>query len=107
MTDELQDIISRLEKLEKAVFTEWQGKEVNPPSASNKYVGAKGGVLLLLENSFFKTPHVASEVKVEMEKNDYHYSIQVVQTALNRLASNKGPLTTMKMEKGKIYVKRK
>lgn len=102
-----QDIIKRIERLEKVVFSSNKELEVALPVPTNKYNGAKGGILLLLENNFFKIPRTALEVKNELEKNDYHYAIQVIQTALNRLASSKGPLTAMKDAKNKVYAKRK
>lgn len=107
MTDPLQDIISRLEKLEKVVFPERQDEVVSPPNSSNNFKGPKGGILLLIEKSFFETPHAAPEVKDEIVKNGYHYSIQAVQTALNRLSSTQGPLNALKDGKKKVYVRRK
>ncbi|KKS66430.1 MAG: hypothetical protein UV35_C0015G0016 [candidate division WWE3 bacterium GW2011_GWB1_42_6] len=107
MTDELQNIISRLEKLEKAVFAQAKDKETNLKGPLNTFNGPKGGILLLIKNSFFKMPHAALEVKEEITKSGYHYSIQAVQTALNRLSDKQGPLNTLKDGKKKVYVKRK
>jgi len=107
MTGELQDIISRLEKLEMAVFTKLQDEVVSPPNSSNNFSGPKGGILLLIEKDFFEAPHAATEVKDQIAKNGYHYSIQAVQTALNRLSSTKGPLNALKDAKKKVYVGRK
>lgn len=107
MTDKLQNIISRLEKLEKVVFAQAKDKETILKEPLNTFSGPKGGILLLIENGFFEMPHTALEVKEEIAKNGYHYSIQAVQTALNRLSSKQGPLNTLKDGKKKAYVRRK
>lgn len=107
MTEVLEDILSRLEKLEKAVFARKPDREDTKSISPGSFSGPKGGILMLIEKNFFQTPRAASEVKSSLGENDYHYSIQAVQTALNRLANLRGPLNTLKDGKKKTYVKRK
>lgn len=102
-----KEIFKRLKKLEEVVFLDKKRQKVTTPKSQNNFTGIKGGILLLIENGFFKTPHTAPEVKASMEENDYHYSIQAVQTALKRLADSRGPLTSMKVGKSKVYAERK
>jgi len=104
-TKQISNILKRLDRLEEAVFhTEAKSTSNN---ASQKFTGAKGGVLFLLSNNFFSKIRPATDVKDELAQNEYYYSIQVVQTTLNRLAKGNGPLTTMKVSGKKVYVKRK
>jgi hypothetical protein len=109
MNDEKQikDILTRLEKLEKKVFP--VGKQISKVNGekSENFSGTKGGILFLLSKGYFNQRRSAPDVKAELGKNDYHYSIQVVQTALNRLSKGKGGLVAMKEEGKKIYVKRR
>ena len=102
----IKEILIRLEKLEKIVF---HVKKESPKkeSASNNFSGAKGGILFLISKKYLDKPHSATDVKTELSNNDYHYSIQVVQTTLNRLSKVKGELVAMKDGDKKIYVKRK
>ncbi len=105
--EQIQQIKKRLEKLESAVFgNKHQGKAITT-STDKKYVGAKGGVLLLIDKNFFEKPLSASQVRVAMAERGYNYSSQVVQTSLNRLSTKNGPLTAMKAGKTKIYSRRK
>lgn len=101
----LKNILVRLERLEKATFG--SGKKNLPKNKSEKFEGPKGGVLLLISKGILNKRRTAPEVKDELKKNDYDYRIQVVQTALNRLSKNKGPLTAFLEDGKKVYVKRK
>jgi len=100
-----KNILTRLDRLEKAVFG--SGKRKVSAVKQEEFSGPKGGILLLVSKGFFNKRKTAPEVKNELEKNDYNYRIQVVQTALNRLTKNKGPLTTLSINGKKVYVKRK
>ncbi len=92
--DQIKNILSRLEKLEKEVFpTAKQPHKVK--EKTNNFSGTKGGVLFLVSKGYFSQRRTAPDVKTELGKNDYHYSIQVVQTTLNRLSKGKG-LVAMK-----------
>lgn len=104
--NQIKDILSRLEKLEKEVFPKTK-QEIKSKPKDQKFSGAKGGVLFLLSKGYFAQHRAATDVKVELSKNDYHYSIQVVQTALNRLSKGKAELVAMKNNGKKTYVKRK
>lgn len=75
--------------------------------ANPNYAGPKGGILLLVKKGFLKSKNTASVVKNELEKEGYVYKIQVVQTALNRLSSSKGPLVKIDENGKKTYVERK
>ena len=109
MNDEkqIQNILTRLGKLEKKVFpTEGKGSKVKDKNPED-FSGTKGGILFLLSKGYFNQRRSAPDVKAELGKNDYHYSIQVVQTALNRLSKGKGELVAMKEGGKKTYVKRR
>lgn len=105
MKSDFKDIIQRIEKLEETVFK----KKEKVIAINNKrdFAGTKGGILLLLSEAHFNKLRSAQDVKNELAKNDYFYSIQVVQTTLNRLTKEKGPLVSMKEGGKKFYVKRK
>lgn len=100
-----KNTLARLNRLEKAVFR--SDKRKISAVKQEKFSGPKGGILFLVSKGFLNKRKTASEVKDELEKNDYNYRIQVVQTALNRLTKNKGPLTTLTVSGKKAYVKRK
>lgn len=102
---QINEIFARLEKLETAIFSE-KSDEIPVPQKED-FPGPKGGVLLLLSTGYLNQCHSAQDVKNELEQNEYHYSIQVIQTALNRLSNTKGPIVSMKKEGKKVYVKRK
>lgn len=100
-----KSILTRLDRLEKAVFQSGKNKAV--AKKQGNFSGPKGGILLLISKGFLNKRKTAPEVRDELEKNNYDYRIQVVQTALNRLTKNKGPLTTLTVSGKKVYVKRK
>lgn len=102
--NELDDLKTRVEKLEKAVFGD-NKKAVR--TKKQTYDGPKGGILLLVEKGALNSPTAASHIHKLLEENNYHYRIQVVQTALNRLAVSRGPLTAYKKDGKKVYVIRK
>ncbi|MCR4324492.1 MAG: hypothetical protein NUV69_02300 [Candidatus Curtissbacteria bacterium] len=104
--EQIQQIKKRLEKLESAVFDNIAQEKVTN-SQNKKYDGSKGGILLLIDKNFFEKPRTAPQVKTAMAEQGYNYSIQVIQTTLNRLSIKSGPLTTMKEGKTKVYAKRK
>jgi hypothetical protein len=103
---QIKEILTRLERLEKVVLTRAKEK-IAVVAKKENFSGAKGGLLLLVSKGYFSQRRSATEVKSELMKNEYDYSIQVVQTALNRLAKGKGELVAMKSEGKKVYVKRK
>ncbi|MBI4243212.1 MAG: hypothetical protein HY606_03900 [Planctomycetes bacterium] len=101
----LKNILVRLERLEKANFG--SEKKNIPKNKLKKFEGPKGGILLLVAKEVFNRRRTVPEIKVELKKYGYDYRIQVVQTALNRLSQNKGPLTAFLEGGTKVYVKRK
>lgn len=98
-----KNILLRLGRLERVVFGEQDKKNFKKQS----FKGPKGGVLFLISKGFFKTKKDATKTKLELEKHDYYYKREVVQTALNRLASSKGLLVALKEGDKKTYVERK
>lgn len=74
---------------------------------SKGFSGPKGGILLLLDRGFLDTKKVADEVCSALDKEGYVYTKQVVQNALNRLSTKKGPLVVIDEKDKRIYVKRK
>jgi hypothetical protein len=105
-SNDMSVLRARVEKLEKAVFGS-KGKKIIPSAQQSNFKGTKGGVLLLISKGYLNKRRTAPEVLAELEKNDYYYRIQVVQTTLNRLSSLKGPLTALAVNGQKVYVKRK
>ena len=101
----LKSILTRLDRLEKTVFG--HGKKKTTVKKPVEFKGPKGGITLLISRGFLNRRKQAPEVRGELEKSGYDYRIQVVQTALNRLSKNKGPLTTLTENGKKVYVKRK
>ena len=107
MTDkELQSVLTRLQKLEDAVFTK-AGKAEAIPSGDSDFSGVVGGVRLLLSKGFFDKKKFLSEVKAEFASHDYHYSVQAIQTSLNRFSKPSGPLVAFREGGKKVYGKRK
>ncbi len=48
-----------------------------------------------------------SEIEGELNKQGYHYSKQAIQTPLNCLSKQSGPLVGLKEQGHKVYAKRK
>lgn len=100
-----KNIYARLEKVEALLGGEKHTKVKE--SKGQNFSGAKGGTLLLISKGFFSKKRNASETKAELDKLEYFYNIQVVQTTLNRLSGKTDPLVTMDDKGKKVYVKRK
>ncbi len=98
-----KDIYSRIEKIELLIT----GNKKIEKKDLKKFSGPKGGVLLLVSKDFFSKKRTANEVKNELDKLEYFYVIQVVQTTLNRLSKKDGCLTSTEENGKKIYMKRK
>ncbi len=98
-----EEILKRLEKLEKAVFE--QGKVAAKKPAN--FAGPSGGIKFLLTKTFFNKKQSAAAVRKELEQNGYHYPIAAVQTALNRASVKGGRLNSLKENGLKVYVARK
>lgn len=104
--DQLQEIIKRLERLEKSVFSRNSQRE-NDTRSEDDFAGLKGGLRLLVSRGFFRTKKTLPETRQEIEKHGYHYSAPAIQTSLNRLSTRTGPLATFKEGGRKVYVRRK
>lgn len=104
----LQDILTRLAKLEAAIFSSKRNtlKEKHAETPE-QYEGPTGGVRLLIKEGFFSTKRSIDEVYDALASKDYQYIKDVVRNSLNRLASSTGPLVALKTNDGKLYVKRK
>lgn len=105
--EQLQQIKIRIDKLEAAIFGNRCQEKTTTSNKTEKYVGAKGGILLLIQKGFLNTIRTASDIKKELEKEGYVYKRQVIQTALNRLSASKGDLVKIDDGGKKAYVKRK
>ena len=104
----VKERISRLEKLERAVFAQAKTKSTTSKLDPKKYKGATGGIRILVDNGFFDKKRSFGEICKALEGKGYHYSKQAVQTPLNNLSSTKGRLFVALTEKGrKLYAKRK
>jgi len=99
------NIISRLERVEKAVFGD-QGSRVKKPSQAH-FRGATGGIRLLISKNFFDSKRALGNTRSALAQNGYHYSRQAVDMALKGLATRKGPLTLIKEGGRNLYVNRK
>lgn len=105
--EQIKNILLRLGKLEKELLPVKKQTAKAGDKKPEGFTGPKGGILLLISKGHLNKRRTAPDVKKELQKNDYDYRIQVVQTALNRLSKNKGPLTALTESGKKSYVKRK
>jgi hypothetical protein len=100
------DLVSRIEALERAVF----GVKPKPRARAvteDEFKGATGGLRLLLSKGFFDRRRQFSEIETELNKRGYHYSKQAIQTPLNRMSRQGGPLVGLREQGHKVYAKRK
>ena len=98
-------LISRVEKLERAVFANKNVKSKSP--AKENFQGATGGLRYLVSKGFFDRKRNFGEIKKGLADNNYHYSNQAVQTPLNNLSKAGGMLVSLKEKGKKVYAKRK
>ena len=103
--NDMEDLIARIEKLEREVFG--QGKAKAKSVKGRDFSGATGGLRLLISKGFFDRKRSFSEIEGELLKNAYHYSKQAIQTPLNRLSKTGGALVGFKEKGRKVYAKRK
>lgn len=104
----LKVIVSRLEKLERAVFRSGKVTTSKMDKDAKKYKGATGGIRLLVDEGYFDKKRTFGDICKALENKDYHYTKQAVQTPLNNLSSPKKKLLVALTEKGrKLYAKRK
>lgn len=105
--DEIKKLISRIEKLEKAVFSQEKKASTAKASKTSDYSGPKGGTLFLIQKGYLDTRRAPKDVMLELEKHNYNYQLAVVRNTLSRLSSAKGPLTRLSVDGQFVYVKRK
>jgi hypothetical protein len=98
---------ARVERLEAAVFGRDQKTKRSVETTTSDFSGPTGGVRFLVSKGFFGKKKTFAEVRTALADNDYHYSAQAVQMALNRLAGGRGPLVSLKQDGKKVYAKRK
>jgi hypothetical protein len=112
----IKSILDRLQKLEHEVSIIRRGPasasdekviQNSLPATAASFEGVTGGIRFLLSKDFFKGSKSLSDIKAEMERHDYHSSLQAVQMGLNRLSKPSGPLITFKENNKKLYAKRK
>jgi hypothetical protein len=104
----IKQILKRLDRLEIEVFGNGNQKEAKPSKGKmKKFKGVTGGIRLLIFQSFFSTKRLFGDIRKELAKNNYYYSAQAVQSALNRLSKLGGPLVALEEGGKKYYVKRK
>jgi len=103
---QIQKLIKRIEKLEVVVFGSNKKSQKLCIKKTESFKGPKGGCQYIMARGFLNKKRSVNEVREELEDHDYHYSRQVVQTALNRMSKPRGPLVSLK-GKLKMYVRRK
>lgn len=101
----IADLISRVDKLERAVFANKSVK--SKPADKQNFQGATGGLRYLVAKGFFDRKRNFGEIKKGLADNNYHYSNQAVQTPLNNLSKSGGLLVSLKEKGKKVYAKRK
>ena len=103
---EIKSIVARIEKLEQSVFGV-EEEIIFTKKIQGDFSGATGGIRFLDFQKFFNGKRSLSDVRNELSGRGYHYSLQAVQTALNRLSKPGSPLVTFKEGGKKVYAKRK
>ena len=103
----IQDLIARIEKLERAAFRQEKEKNKGKDLKDQHFSGATGGLRLLISKGFFDRKRAFSEIEAELLKHGYNYSKQAIQTPLNRLSKTGGTLVGFKEKGKKVYAKRK
>jgi len=99
----IDDIVSRIEKLEKIVFN-----EKKPKISTKKYEGITGGLNFLIDSNRLDTPKSSKEIHEELKKEGYYYRKEAVDTILRRdFVGSKKILTRDKEGKIWKYVIRK
>jgi cell division septation protein DedD len=109
MDTEIIKLTARIEKLEKAIFGSKKSVQKKPIINENSEAsGPTGGIKVLVLGGFFSRQRSAAEVLSELEKKGYiGYQRQVIQNALNRMATKKGQLIASTNTGLRVYAKRK
>ncbi len=84
---EIQSLLTELAKNmgESSVLT---AKNKEHPKVL-KFKGPKGGILLLLKDGDLKSPKTLPQVLQKLQQAGFHYTRQVISTALIRLVQNR------------------
>ncbi len=109
-SSQYEDLVTRIEALEHAVFgarAKSSAKRTPRAPSADGFKGATGGLRLLITKGFFDRRRKFSEIEGELNKQGYHYSKQAIQTPLNCLSKQSGPLVGLKEQGHKVYAKRK
>ena len=102
--EKIDNIIKRLEKLEKVVFANEKPKI----EAKNKYKGLSGGINFLIDSKFLNTLKSSNEIHWELRKEGHVYRKQAVDTLLRRdFVGKKKILARDREDKVWKYVRRK
>ncbi|HJW20478.1 MAG TPA: hypothetical protein VJ571_07985 [Candidatus Nitrosotalea sp.] len=102
----LEKILKRLDNLENQVFGKTE--KTTAKTSSKQYEGLTGGIQKLIDSGFFKKPVLVTEVNEELNRENYFYSIQSVDTIMRRdLVKRKKILNRVKIDGVWQYVLRK
>ncbi|MDD5680942.1 MAG: hypothetical protein PHI59_06855 [Candidatus Omnitrophica bacterium] len=77
--ERLDDFENRLQIIEKAIFS----KKVNARKIEENYKGLAGGLRYLINANFFSKPKCLKEIKNELEKENYYYSLPGISSTLS------------------------
>jgi len=102
-----KNILTRIERLETAIFGKQKKPLITLPKKGENFRGATGGLRLLISKGFFNSKKTFAEIRKGLASQDYHYSNQAIQTPLNNLSKSGGPLVSFKEKGKKVYAKRK
>ena len=104
----LDGLEKRIEKIERTIYGEISSKLKTKKHTKKSFTGLIGGIELFIENGFFKTPKLVTEVQDELKREGYYHSIQATDTALRRsFVKSKKILTRVKIDGIWQYVVRK
>ncbi len=106
MTNNLPDLIKRIETLERAVFAK-NTKVLAPSLSAEDYKGPRGGISRLVDEGFFATQKSLPEVRQKLIEYEYVYRTQSIANALDRLSRPGAPLVLLRMGGKKVYGRRK
>lgn len=105
--EDFETRISLLEKDKVASLDTTLSPKVGNNKQANSHSGPKGGVILLVEEGFFKTKKNLDEVWAELGKKGYVYKKDVVRIILTRLSKPREFLVKIQENGKNIYVQRK
>lgn len=95
----LDDFESRLEKIEKILFSDKTRKE---KIVSKDYKGLAGGVRFLIDNGFLNQPKSVNEILDELKKESYHYTTAGIASTLSETFTKNQKILN-RIKEGKVY----